>query len=515
MKRNTLLLFGFLAFLCQTAFSQKKDLTPADYGKWQSLNYTDLSPNGEWIAYQVVVQLDNDSIYVVNRVTNKQYKLAFASGAIFSGDNQWMAYRIGIPFKEAEKLRDQGKPVENNKMGLLNLKTGAIINYESVGGYRFSENGKYLAITLTPPKENKDKGNTLLIRNMADSSTRTIGNVGSFGFSKNNSQLAYIVETGNKSANSVELFDLNTSVLKVIASDTTRFTGLQWQKDGNGFAFYRSFKDTAFDEENAALYVYTSSTRTLKVFDPLKHKDFPKKMRIQITSPITVSDDLTRVFFGIKEWTPKPSKDKKASDSTKAKSDSTKAIAGVKITDSTKRADSTKPAIAKTDDKDEKKAGVDVWHWRDAEIQPRQKITYNSDKDQSLISVWNVTPDKFFQLAPDSVPDSYIGSNKEYVLIATNKKYKPAFKEERTDVQIVDAKTGIKKTLATNIIDGYYTTPTPSADGKYLLYFRDQNWHSYNVATGDTVNLTRSVKSAFWNTRDDHPATKPPFGSGG
>src|ERR1051325_8679086 len=80
-----------------TQAQQKKNLTPEDYGKWQSLAGTALSPNGEWMAYQVSVQEDNDTLYVQNRVTNKQYKLEFGSLAEFSNDNQWIAYRIGLP----------------------------------------------------------------------------------------------------------------------------------------------------------------------------------------------------------------------------------------------------------------------------------------------------------------------------------------------------------------------------------------------------------------------------------
>ena len=61
------------------AKAQKKNLSAEDYGKWQSIGASELSPNGNWIAYQIIIQEDNDSLYVVNRSTNKTYKLAFAS----------------------------------------------------------------------------------------------------------------------------------------------------------------------------------------------------------------------------------------------------------------------------------------------------------------------------------------------------------------------------------------------------------------------------------------------------
>ena len=212
-----------LLILGMAAQAQKKQLSPEDYGKWQSLGQTEISPNGAWIAYQIMVQEDNDSLYVANRATNKSFKLAFASTPEFSKDNQWLAYRIGLPFKEAEKLRDQGKPIEY-KMGLLNLTTGKIETISNISRFGFSKNGKMLAAYLTPPKENKDKGSVLLLKNMADGSTRTIGNVTEYAFNKKSDYLAYIVESSNAAGNSVKLFNLNTYTLKVIASDTLKFS---------------------------------------------------------------------------------------------------------------------------------------------------------------------------------------------------------------------------------------------------------------------------------------------------
>ena len=124
MKRTTLFYIFIYTLSVSTAYSQqKKYLTPDDYGKWQSLASNDLSADGNWLAWQVTVQEDNDTLFVLNRNTNQQYKLEFSSNASFSKDNQWLAYFIGMPFKEAEKLRDQSKPIEL-KMGLLNLVSG-------------------------------------------------------------------------------------------------------------------------------------------------------------------------------------------------------------------------------------------------------------------------------------------------------------------------------------------------------------------------------------------------------
>ena len=195
-----------LAGLFTTSFTYaqtKKHLTPDDYGKWQSVGVTSLSPNGHWVAYQLLVQEDNDTLFLLNQTDNNSHKLPFASNPEISADNQWVAYRIGVPFKEAEKLREQNKPVEY-KMGLLILATGKKEEIKNVARFQFSRNGKFLAVYLAPPKESKDKGAVLLVKNLADGTTRTIGNVTEYAFNKKSDYLAYIVEAANTAGNSIE-----------------------------------------------------------------------------------------------------------------------------------------------------------------------------------------------------------------------------------------------------------------------------------------------------------------------
>ena len=500
--------------VCTTAIiaQQKKNLTPDDYGKWQGIGANDLSPNGEWVAWQILVQEDNDTMYVVNRNSNKTYKLEFASAPEFSKDNKWIAYRIGLPFKEAEKLRDQSKPIEY-KMGVLNLETGKKETIQNISRFGFSRNGKFLATYLAPPKENKDKGSVLLVKNMSDNSTHTIGNVTEYAFNKKSDYLSYIVESANVAGNSVELFNLNTYTLQVIASDTLKFSKLNWQKEGDGISFFKTFKKEGFEEENAVVYSYIFKTPTLKIFNPTEVAAFPKDMRISNGSNLRLSDDMSSVFFGLKSWTIKPKKeDKKPTDSTKAKADTAK-------TDTTKtdinKADTTKGILAKKPNPDEKLPAVDIWHWKDAEVQPRQKMTYTQDKDASYLSVWNIDNDHFYQLAKENTPDALLTGNQKYAVTSTDKKYKPSFKEDYADFYLVNVKTGEEKLLYEKSLAGFYTGPRPSPDGKFLYYFKDKHWWTYTIATQKNTNITQNIKSDFWDTRDDHPASRPPVGFGG
>lgn len=500
-------LFLLLAVGLSVNAQQKKDLTPADYAKWQFFAGTTLSENGEWAAYSVGVQEDNDTLYLFNQLTNKRYALEFGGAPSFSQDNKWVAYNIGVPFKEAEKLRDQKMPVPL-KMGLLNLVTGKKEVIKDISNFRFSRNGKFLAVTLNPPKENKDKGTVVLLRNLADSSTRTIGNVTASEFNRKSDHFAYVLESANQAGNTVELFNLQTNVIKVLASDTCKFSKLTWSKEGDGLAFYKTIKSEDHEEENAQVYVYAPLNKNpvLSVFDPAKQPAFPKGMRINPTSNLRLTDDVTAAYFSIKNWTAKPPKKNAVKDSANVKKDT----ANIAKADTTKK---IPPAAAPK--KEDKLAAVDIWHWKDAEIQPRQKITYMMDKDLSLQSVWNLSNNSFFQLASDSTPRANLANYQKFAVITTDKKYKPAFKEDFSDFYLVNTRTGEKKLIGEKVILSFGYAPNLSPDSKYVLYYKDKQWFTYNTATGENVSLTKNVPTIFENFRDDHPAAKPPFGWGG
>ncbi|RPE09367.1 S9 family peptidase [Chitinophaga lutea] len=507
MQRFYVMLLALTAGISASA-QQKKDLSPDDYARWQNIAGTALSHNGHWIGYQITVQEDNDTLYLVNNGNGKRFALEFASAPEFSKDNQWVAYKIGVSYKEAEKLREQKMPPKTN-MGLLNLNTGRKEVISDVDNFGFSKNGKFLAVQLTPPKENKDKGSVVLLRNLADSTTRTIGNVTAFEFNKKSDYLAYIVESANQAGNSVELFNLGNYSLKVLASDTCKFSKLTWSKEGDGLTFFKTVKNDKYEEENAQVYLYAPLYKnpSLKIFDPSKQAGFPDSLRVNPASSLRVSDDLSLVFFNIRNWTKKKDAAKKDTAKTAGKADTAKALAAK--TDTAKK---SAPAVAK---KEDKPAAVDVWHWKDKEIQPRQKITYMQDKERSFQSVWNAATGRYFQLASDTTPSSMMGANQHYTLLANDAKYRPAFKEDYADYYIVNVRNGDKKLFGEKIVLSYGYAPQISPDGKYVLYYKDKHWFSYNTGTGATVNLTQHIGETFENYKDDHPAVKPPFGMGG
>jgi len=232
---------------------------------------------------------------------------------------------------------------------------------------------------------------------------------------------------------------------------------------------------------------------------------FPDSMRISNVSAITLSDDLTTIFFGINSWTynaDAKKQDKVTADTVSQKDKS--------ATDSAKNS-----SVAKKDIPANKLAAVDVWHWKDPEIQPRQKITLGQDTVFSYLSAWNLDNNTFFQLSKEDAPNVQLTGNHKYAIIYNDKKYKPSFKEDYADAWIVNVKNGTKKMAFEKTLTGFNGFPRTSPDGKWLVYFKENHWWSYNISTGENLNLTQNIKTEFWDVRNDQPASKPAVGNGG
>ena len=160
--------------------------------------------------------------------------------------------------------------------------------------------------------------------------------------------------------------------------------------------------------------------------------------------------------------------------------------------------------------------GVDVWHWRDANVIPRQKIAARNDRQRNLLAAWHVESGKMVTLGR---------GNEEQVRPFKNGKTGyaaewPAYAMERSigrpsaDLSIIDVATGDRTKVRSRLQDDEYLRSSPS--GKYLLYFEGNHYWTLNTATRAVTNITKSIKTSFANLESDATVKqKPPFGVGG
>jgi hypothetical protein len=198
-----------LLVLSAAAFAQPKPtLTPADYGKWETLGNGTLSPDGKWLAYEIRRTSGDGELRVAPVAGGKAHVVTFCSGAAFSSDSRWLACAATVSEAEQDKLRKARKPVQN-KLSLLDLSSGAVTTVDEVQTFAFAGDGPYLAFrkypptpaagpanaaapaggrggrggaTDTPDSERDPTGSVLLVRNLTTGVDTTFGNVTSYSW---------------------------------------------------------------------------------------------------------------------------------------------------------------------------------------------------------------------------------------------------------------------------------------------------------------------------------------------
>ncbi|MEX2605126.1 MAG: prolyl oligopeptidase family serine peptidase [Gracilimonas sp.] len=454
----------FLLLLTGSLQAQKKDLKPADYAQWQSIYSTELSDDGNWFSYQISL-VEGDGWLILTKVnTNDEHKFMHGVEPAFSKDNKWFAFRIGVSEEEANKLEDEEKKVRFD-LGLMNLATAETDTFKTIEGFEFSESGSHLLMKKYKAEEVKTDGTDIILRNLKTGSNQLIGNVSDYKFNDAGTLLAISIDASEKLGNGVQLINLSNNSISVLDSDTESYKALSWHDDKNALAFMKTQSDTVHTDETHLVYAYTDATNpsTKKVFDHTEKELIPENYRVVDFSGLKWAEDAETVFFGIKEWEVK----------TEGEEDTT--------------------ALGKLN-KDLETTNVEVWHWQDAEIQPQQKVRLNQKKEANYLSAWHLNNNSFVQLENEQIEEVNLTGDQENAIGYDSKPYEPAFREQWNDVFVIDVKSGERKKMLER-----HENVRSSPGGKYILYFKDNDWWTYIIKDDKHTNITGDIDTRFEN----------------
>ncbi len=515
-----LFIFCFLSCTLWLKAEEKRPFSIEDYGNWRSIVSTAISPDGKWMTFAYRKTRADDEFFVKSLDSNKEYKIVGASDPKFSDDSLWVAYNLNLPFKEAEKLRKEKKPVPR-KVELLNLSSGEKIIIENISSFTFSKGSGFLAVkkSKADPKA-EQKGADLILYNLKKGSYQNLGNVTEFEFNKPGSYLAYIVDAADKTGNGLYLMELSKGNLNVLDSEEAQYSQLAWSEKGAALAALRGKKQKGFKEMDNILVAITgigTVNQTAHIYDPSTDPKFPKDMVIsERTSPrsrfrrsstpekgnLFWSEDEALVFCGIKEQEKLP--EKQGKEEEKAEKDKPKA-------------EHKEPKEQEEKPKEDKKAieegelppaDVDVWHWKDEYIQSVQKIRAERDRNFTYRSVYNLKDKRFIRLCDERMRTASITEDGQWAIGRDDKGYISDWKEEQADYYRLNTRTG-ERTL---MFKGQKQTLGLSPDSKHFLYWKDGHIWDYEITSGKTINLTARAPVDFVNDEYDHPGTSPPYG---
>lgn len=475
--------------ICLPLAAQPKPITPADYGKWETLGNGVLSPNGKWLAYPIRRADGTYELRVAPTGGGKTLVANFGTDPAFSADSNWIAYSIGVSEADAGKAPANRKP--QNKLGLMDLSTGKAVTVDDITQFGFSSRGAFLAMRRYAPRaangsaqaaapaggrggrggggrggENSPVGTTLLVRDLASGNDTTFGNVTDFKWQDKGTHLAITIAADGRAGNGIQLFDAATSTLQVLDSGDAVFSNLVWRKDSSDLAALRSKHDRAYDGDSEIVLAWTHLANR-------KTADVPAPRRIVSSRAPQWSEDGKIVYFGIADW------DKHVDP-----------VPG-------------------------DPANVEIWHSKDVNVWAEQKLRAARDRDRHILAAWHLDTGKIVPLAANPKETIELPRHASIAIALDETPYETdgMFGRRYVDVYKVDLATGERDVVARRVIPPVWHSPA----GKYALTFKDGEYTIYDLTTGAVRNLAKLTPGVtFTDKEDDHtPPHKPAWGVAG
>ena len=441
--------------------AEKRPLKMEDYGLWRSIGSTAISDDGRWVCFNYSRRETDDSLYVKDLQSQKEYLIPLGSNARFSEDSKWVAYSLSEPQSERDREAAQTQPTAptgpggrrggaggaGRKAGLMNLETGEKHTWENVASFAFSEDSRYFAARKTKAdREAEHDGTDLILRHLGEGYEELIGSVSDFAFNKPGKVLLYTVDAADKDGNGLYVIFLETGRRRPLDNGKARYTRMTLDEEGTAVAVLKGNDDEKLEQRPNVLLVFTGLDRSSPArheYDPAAATDFPEEMVISQLGTIDFNEDATRVFFGIKEQK----------------------------------------------EEEEVVADVDIWHWNDDEIQSVQMIRAERDRNRTHRAVYHLGSKRFLQLTDDEMRTISITRDGEWGIGQNDRAYISDWEERKADYYRVDIETG-ERTL---MFAGQGRTLGLSPDSRHFLYWQDGHVWDYVIASGEKVNLTRAV----------------------
>lgn len=472
-------------------FSQGRALTFDDIMKWEDINHPAISDDGEWLAYSVWPDRGDGEVRVHSVDGNSVYSIERGDNPVIAGNGRWVAaYRK--PRLADELKAGKEKPVQG--LALLNTVTGTVTEKDSVQSFMFSDDGEWIALHHHPTANNGNSdiaGRRATLHNLESGTDYEIPFVKEMAFDSSAHHLVYSIVDTSAGMNGLYFRDLsgNAEEQHVIESAENRlFSSLRWHNRVSRLAFTEAIIDTAETTGDASLKLWDADTREVTLL--VDSASTGGEWALRAANSLRWTKDGERLFFGliprdIADLERKPKKkDRDTSD--------------VDIYDMEK-------ILSEKE--------MDVWHWNDPRIKTHEKNSWNQRKSHLYRAVYHLDEERWIRLADRDMPDVVIPENDRYAL---GRSQIPYLKEMTwdgfyNDYFIVDLETGERRKIADRLRTGARLSP----GGNYVTFFRNRDWHLYDIENDLYRNLTEELDVPFYDEDHDYPYTVPGYGTAG
>ena len=477
------ILFAWVTVPSVSLAQEKPTLLPEDYGRWETLGTWALSPDGRWLAYEVLRVDEKRELRIRPLDRDTTHVVLWGDDPVFSPDSRWLAWSVGFSEEERERLEKQKKPVRL-KAGLFDLRTEQERRFDDVRRLAFDDAGRFLALHGYAPEEPKGKGADLRLLDLGTGQQTNFGNVGEIAWSDDGSMLAMTVATGAAQGNGVQVYHAASERLRSLDASGSTYRHLAWREDAADLAVLRSVAPAGKDTTAQGLLAWWALDeevpRRLEL-DPAA-AGVPDTLEVVQHASPQWSNDGRQIAFGLRPVV-------QQEDSTDVAADSTGAA------------------------EEEELPSVQIWHTSDVRIFPMQKARESADERRTLLAVWDTERDHVVQIGTDLLETAQLLEGWRHGIEKVSAPYPwgAMFGRPYHDTWAVNLTTGTREKVLERV---RYTWQ--SAGGHYLLTFDGEHYWSLDLRSGEQANLTAGLPAVFADTTYDTPTDLlPPHGVGG
>ncbi|HVF46453.1 MAG TPA: hypothetical protein VNA17_02695, partial [Pyrinomonadaceae bacterium] len=524
----------------------KRPISASDFDSWRSLQGTQISRDGNWVAYVMQPQDGDGEFFVRSTTSETEWRAArgyrpptpppdpadpAATAAFqalgrllrptFSADSRYVFFNIEPNKSDILKARrDKKRPEDFPKtaLGIMDVSTGKVTRVEDVKSYQVPEDGAgFVAILKEQSRE--DRRPEMGTAGAVPAGTNTNSNV-AVAPSPTPSPTP-TAAAGRRKEYGTTLILRNLSDGK----DRTFSDVLDYSfaKDGRTLLFAVSARN---ESRNGAFAVtpQVDSPPAALLAGPGKYTKFTWDEKQGQLAFISDRDDAAskQPRFKVYHWTRgTPKANEVVSPNTAGfrpefvvsdKGSVSFSYDGSRLFISSAPTPDPEPdpnaAVP-----EEEKVTVDLWHWKDDYVQAQQKVRLNADRDRSYRAVWHIAEKKFVQLADATMESINPSPNGLYAIGSDDRPYRvranydPGF----TDYYIINTADGSRKLLRREQQFGMSASP----GGKYVIFFDGKDWNSVSMPEGKITNLTSKLKAKFVREDHDSPSAAPSYGTAG
>lgn len=506
------------------------------YDAWKAIRGTKLSDDGNWIAYALVPEDGDSTLVIRDLTTGKEFTAERGLSPAFTPDSQWVVYAIRAKNDDIHLAEREHKPAAEqpkNGLGVMSLVDGHVAKYERVKSVKLPHDpgATTIAILLEPSPSPKpsaevsasprasatpmvrrtpiiieepalepptaapspsptpddlhkiEPGTTLLIRELDTTVGLDVENVSEVDVSHDGRYVAYATEAKNSKRDGLHVLTRGSENVWNAFSEQGHYKNVTFAPKTESLAFvsdHATFGDKAprYALYHVDLSMFAAKADTLTQLVPAAHAataGMPRGWAPSVNATLAYSRDGRRLFLG------------------------------------------TAPAPTPVPSGTPEPMKVDLWSWRDGDVQPYQKVNADKERKRSYTAVVRLDDGGFSQLASPSMRDVVVSENSETALGDDDLPYRKLISWEGqlyVDAYAVSLRDGKRRLLVRKIPDDNVML---SPDGRFVVtydpYKRD--WYSLRTSDGKRSELTAALRVAFYDELSDQPRPPDPYGFAG